>query len=817
MSVSSPNGAIDVVGARTHNLRAVNVRLPHGQVIAFTGVSGSGKTSLAIDTLHAEAQLRYLEGLSPFVRQFITPKDRPRVDRITGLGVTLAVDQRRLNRSPQSTVATLTGLDDYLRLLYSRLPGLSADAGAELRMLSTSHFDRYSAEGSCRVCHGNGGTACPDPDKVITQPELPLFGGASTWFARANSPEHDVLPQLADQWDVDLAQPWRDLPARFRETVLHGTGDTPVATTTVTRTRRSSAEITIERNEPLRGALAEVERLYRSAGTESAKDRYAVYMAVLVCVECGGSGYARLARTTTLAGVTYPEIVTSDIDDLAAWATTLPDTLNPAQREVADMVTADLTGRLSLLSRLGLGHLQINRTAPSLSGGELQRTRTAAQLSTALTGVIFVLDEPTAGLHPADKQPLREIIAALRDSGNTVLLVEHDPDLIEACDWVVDIGPGAGRHGGRLVVAGTPAQVAATPESVTGRYLGHDGPRIRRTGRAVGGSWITLSDVDVHNVRLPELRVPLGVLTCLTGVSGSGKSSLLHGALGAGLRAVLDGDLPTTVGRVTGAERLTWIHTVDQQPIGRTPRSNPATYTKAFDAIRKLFAGTGQAARRGLTASSFSFNSPDGRCEVCTGYGRRLVEMHFLPDVWVTCETCQGRQFTAPVLEVAYKGLAVDEVLALTVEEAIGVFTEPPALVATLDALRRVGLGYLTLGQSASELSGGEAQRLKLATAILYGTKSRGPGLVILDEPITGLHPDNVQTIVDAFDLLIRRGHTVVIAEHDLHVAAISDWIIDMGPGAGVDGGRVVAQGTPREVSAAGGLTATYLEPLVVR
>ncbi|MCK2221103.1 excinuclease ABC subunit UvrA [Actinomadura sp. ATCC 31491] len=810
----STGGAVEVTGARTHNLRGIDVRLPHGRIVAFTGVSGSGKTSLAIDTVHAEAQLRYLEGLSPFVRQFITPKDRPKVDRITGLGVTLAVDQRNANRSHMSTVASLTGLDDYLRLLFARLPGLATGAGAATRALTTAHFDRFSPEGRCPACLGLGGTSSPDPHRLIERPGLPLLAGATTWFDRPGA-DAEAMAALARLDGVDLALPWRDLPARFRERVLHGTGEEGVRYTSVIRHKRTGNEVTIEHGEPLPGLLAEVDRLYRASGTDSARARYEAYMSTATCPRCGGSGFGESARSVALAGHTYPELVEGTVDDLAAWAALLPTGLNHGQREVADTVLADLGTRLSLLSRLGIGHLQVNRTAPSLSGGELQRTRTAAQLSTALTGVIFVLDEPSAGLHPADKEPLEHIVRELRDAGNTVLLVEHDPDLVAAADWVVDIGPGAGRHGGRLVAAGTPEHVAAVPESVTGRYLASDAPRIRRRRRPPTGRHLVLREVDVHNVHLAEVALPLGVLTCVTGVSGSGKSSLLHDALGRSLAAALNGgDDPGTVGRLDGADRLTWVRTVDQQPIGRTPRSNPATYTKAFDHIRKLFAATPQARARGLTASSFSFNSPGGRCEDCTGYGRRLIDLSFLPGMWVTCETCDGRRFTPPVLEVAYQGLAIDQVLELTVEEAARVFAGTPAVARVMDALTRVGLGYLALGQSAMELSGGEAQRIKLAAALLQGAQERGNGLVIIDEPLAGLHPADVQRIFDGLDALLDQGTTVVIAEHDLHAAAVSDWLIDMGPGAGPAGGRVLAAGTPEEVAAADTLTARYLRDL---
>ncbi|WP_016699042.1 excinuclease ABC subunit UvrA [Actinoalloteichus spitiensis] len=777
--------------------------------MAFTGVSGSGKTSLAIDTLHAEAQLRYLEGMSPFVRQYITVRDRPQVDRITGLGATLAVDQRRLNRNPRSTVATLTGVDGYLGLLYSRLPALTDPAAGGL---TTSHFDRHSPEGRCPECHGMGGLLRATPDLIITDQDRPLTKGASPWFEKWRSNEHGVIPALAEKRGVDLGLPWRELPASFRAEVLHGTGDEAIEANVTVAMRKENSEVTFSSNQPMRGALAEVERLYGAAGSESAKQRYAKYMRLTSCSTCGGSGLGDTAREVTLGGISYQRIADQEIREVQRWSAGLPDTLTASQREVGGPLLAELDKRLHLLERLGLAHVQLSRNATSLSGGELQRTRLAAQLGTDLSGIVFVLDEPGAGLHPADKRHLLDITGELRASGNTVLLVEHDPELVARADWIVDLGPGAGRQGGTVIASGTPAEVSGVAESVTGRYLTGRGSRVRRASRPVGPGtrWLSLHGVKVHNVLAEEVRFPLGRLTCLTGISGSGKSSMLNDALGGGVTAALARRTCEAV-REVDLNGISWAAVVDQEPIGRTPRSNPATYTKAFDAIRALFAGTAQARDAGLTASSFSFNASGGRCEECTGYGRRLVDMHFLPDVWVTCEACDGRRFTPEVLAVTYRDLTIHDVLSLTVAEAAEVFTGPAALSKVLDAMRRVGLGYLQLGQSATELSGGEAQRLKLATAIQKGSASRSPGLVVLDEPVSGLHPADVQRMVDAFDLLLDAGNTVVVAEHDLHVAAAADWLIDMGPGAGSGGGRVLAEGTPTDTASATSPTASYL------
>ncbi|MEU3723191.1 excinuclease ABC subunit UvrA [Streptomyces sp. NPDC031705] len=803
---------IRVVRARTHNLKDVTVDIPRGGIVAFTGVSGSGKTSLAIDTVHAEAQLRYLEGLSPFVRQYITPKDRPQVDRIDGLGATLAVDQRRLNRHSRSTVATMTGIDSYLGLLYSRLPAV-AGGGPEL---SSGHFSRYSPEGGCPACHGAGATPHADPDLIITRPGLPLLEGGSPWFDKLRSPEQVAVPFLAERHGADLSRPWRELPESFRHALLHGTGEEPVSVSVQVPNKNTDAEVVYQLNQPLRGALAEVERLFAAAGTENAKQRYLPYMRQVPCPQCGGSGYGEAARTVSLAGVTYQELSALRVHEAQEWAAELSGVLGGVQREIGEALLPEVTNRLRLLDRLGLAHLELGRTAPTLSGGELQRARTAAQLSTSLTGIVFVLDELGSGLHPADKQKLRDILEHLRDSGNTVLLVEHDPDIVAQADWVIDLGPGAGRGGGRVMFSGPPHELAAHPDSVTGRYLDRSRPRITRArAGAAAGKWLEFKDIRAHTVRVDELRIPLNTLTCFTGVSGSGKSSLLGHAVAPALTAALAGSAHPGVGAVTGIEAVAWVDCVDQSPIGRTPRSNPATYTKAFDAIRKLYAATDRARALGLGASAFSFNAAAGRCEACTGYGKKLVNMHFLPDVWATCDVCDGRRFTPEVLSVTYRGLAVDQVLDLTVDEAAEFFGEPRALNAMLRALQQVGLGYLQLGQSATDLSGGEAQRLKLAEAIRRGAVGGRGGVVLLDEPLTGLHPADVQRMVGAFDALLAAGHTLLVAEHDLHLADSADWLVDMGPGAGEHGGRVVAEGTPAQVRATDSATAGHLRRLV--
>ncbi|WP_171111668.1 MULTISPECIES: excinuclease ABC subunit UvrA [unclassified Streptomyces] len=620
-------------------------------------------------------------------------------------------------------------------------------------------------------------------------------------------------PVFVARFAADLVRPWCEQPAEFRRAVLHGTGEEAVEIAYEATVKKSGTAVSVRDSRPWPGAIAEAERLYSGAASPAVRETYEPFVRNEPCAACEGTGLGAVARTVRLGGRRLHELLDRPVEDVLDWSEGLAATLGPAQREAAQAVLPALQARLRLLVRLGVGHVQLSRPAPTLSGGELQRARVAAQLRTDLSGVAFVLDEPSAGLHPADKARLGELIEELRGSGNTVLMIEHDPELISGADWVIDVGPRAGRGGGRLVAQGTPREVAAVPESLTGRYLAMPGGRVRRARRPVRADrMLSLTDVDVRTVRADRIDIPLGALTCLTGVSGSGKSTLLLDGVAGAVRARLEGTSAPGVGGVDWTGPLHWATVVDQEPIGRTPRSNPATYTKAFNLIRNLFAGTEAAARRGLTAGSFSFNSPGGRCEPCTGYGVRQVDMNFLPDVWVTCDVCDGRRFGPEVLAVTYRGLAIDEVLDLTVDEASGLL-DTHALRPVLTALRQTGLGYMRLGQSATVLSGGEAQRLKLAAALTKG--ARQPGLVVLDEPVTGLHPADVQVLVDAFDMLLAAGNTVVLAEHDLHLAAAADWLIDMGPGSGAAGGSVLHCGPPDTLRPDSGPTAGYLRGLL--
>lgn len=806
---------IEMSGVRTHNLRDVHVRVPRDAIVAFTGVSGSGKSSLVMDTLHAEAQLRYVEGFDLYTRMFLTPRDRPQVDQISGLTATLAVDQRNAGRNPNSSLGTLTGIDAYLGLVFARLAPL-ASGSTWTGPLHPAQFDPWTRDGICHTCIGARELAHAEPSLVVSQPDLPLMGGASAWFNAKLSNEATYLPSLADHYGTDLARSWREQPEGFRETVLHGSGDEKIPVVVTGSDTKRGTELTYKTQHTFVGAIAEVERAH-AAAPEDAKPLYHPFLVRRECPACDGTGLGTVARTVTLDGKTYRDVTEYRVLQVREWIESVAADMNDRQRSVGEVLVPEMRERLNLLIRLGLGHVELCRTAPTLSGGELQRARLSAQISTALTGLTYVFDEPGTGLHPADKQHLLDILRELRDAGNTVLFVEHDPDLIAHAEWVIDLGPGGGRDGGHLIAEGAPAAVASNPASVTGRYL-NDARYIftrRHAAPADTTKWLTVREATANNVTVDEVSIPLNRLTCLTGISGSGKSTLLHQIIAESVTASLAGTPLVAAKSVAGLDELCWIEVVDQTPIGKSPRSNPATYTKAFDQIRRLFASTDAARAQGLTASDFSFNSPGGRCETCQGLGQIKLDMQFLGDTYLTCQGCDGRRYTPDILTVTYDGLAMDEVLNLTVTEAVEVFREPGTLAALLRALNASGLGYLTLGQSSTTLSGGEAQRIKLARATLRGRHGHAPGLLVLDEPITGLHPEDAQKLMATLDLLIERGNTVVIAEHDIHAAASADWIIDLGPGSGEAGGRVINTGTPTQVAVGTGPTAPYLRRLI--
>lgn len=788
---------IVVEGARTHNLKDVDVRIPRGALVAFTGVSGSGKSSLAIDTIHATSQQWYLEGLSPFIRKFLVPDDRPDVDSITGLGASLAVDQQGANNNPNSTVGSLVGARHPLRLLFSRVAAFADDAGVEFKSRESTAFDPTHPDGQCEVCLGVGGDLNVDPNLVVAHPERSLLDGASDYAGKLRTRKGSTLelasiPALAQHFNADLALPWEELAEEFRNAFLYGTDE------------QIEVEIpgggqhtdwSINRNARLIGAIAEVQRLFSAAKSEKSRKRYRAFFNLTPCDACAGTGVGEAARNVTVNGWTYPQTAEAVVDDLARWSGDVLDGLNQIQREVAGPLLSELDSRIGSLARLGLGHVSLSRPVPTLSGGELQRVRLSAQLGSGLTGILYVLDEPSSGLHPNDRDDLVDVLIDLRDRGNTVIVVEHDMDVVRRCDWVVDIGPAAGIHGGQLVASGPPAEVAKNPESATGAYIALTAPAARsRPERPAPQQWLTLEHLSRNNVVDATVRLPLQRYSCITGVSGSGKSTLL-GAIADGLDATLNGS-PTHIG-IDGHESIRWVEQVTQAPIGRNGRSNAATYTKLFDQIRRLFSATPAAVAAGLDESAFSFNTNSGRCTECDGNGELTVDMHYLPSITTTCPTCHGKRFQDHILTVTIADRSIADVLDLTIEQASAVDAlNTEAIARMLGHLVDVGLGYLALGQPAPTLSGGEAQRLKLARLLARTTKT-GHGLVILDEPTAGLHPTDTARIIAVIESLVNQGTTVLVADHQTATRVEADWLITTGPGAGPAGGLIIDEAPP--------------------
>ncbi|WP_309080188.1 excinuclease ABC subunit UvrA [Zhihengliuella sp.] len=833
-----PDGFVRVRGARENNLRDVDVDVPRDAVVAFTGVSGSGKSSLAFGTIYAEAQRRYFESVAPYARRLIQQGHNPRVEHIGGLPPAVALQQRRGTATARSTVGTVTTLSNSLRILLSRA-GTYPD-GAE--PLDSDVFSPNTAAGACPECHGLGEAHTVDVDSLVPDPSLSIRDGAiAAWpGAWQGKSLRDILIHLG--YDVDV--PWRELPREDRDWILL-TEERPVVE--VVPLREHNAR-------PYKGrfisARSHVLHILNDSKSEPARRRALGFMRTGPCPHCDGTGLTRRALDVTFAGRTIAQLGAVSLTELAEIIrpTTELEAPESATRrhtsgetnEVAVAVTRDLLARIEVLLGLGLGYLGLARGTTTLSPGELQRLRIATQLRSGLFGVVYVMDEPSAGLHPADAEPLLELLQELKTSGNSVFVVEHNLDIVRAADWIVDVGPRAGDDGGRVLYSGPVAGLADVEGSVTRPYLfpaarsgddvdpaapapapprsPDDGGRVPRepAGR------LRLEGVTRHNLRGLDVDIPLGVLTAVTGVSGSGKSTLVGQALAGGVAEHLrvrsgadddaagDGAGADAPARIHGVEQLDRIVTVDQKPIGRTPRSNLATYTGLFDAVRKEFAALPAARERGFGPGRFSFNVPGGRCETCQGEGFVAVELVFLPGSYGPCPDCDGARFEPQTLEVAYRGKSIAEVLALSVDDAADFLADIPAAARSLDTLRNVGLGYLRLGQPATELSGGEAQRIKLATELQR--VRRGRTLYVLDEPTTGLHPDDVRVLMAQLNRLVDGGDTVVVVEHEMDVVAAADWVIDLGPGGGDAGGRVVAAGTPSIVAAAeASRTAPYL------
>ncbi|MBM7116409.1 excinuclease ABC subunit UvrA [Archangium primigenium] len=817
-----PRGTVQVRGARTHNLRNVDVDIPRDALVVFTGVSGSGKSSLAFGTLYAEAQRRYFESVAPYARRLMDQVGVPDVDTIEGLPPAVALQQQRGAPTTRSSVGSVTTVSNSLRLLYSRAghypPGQAH--------LEAEAFSPNTPAGACPQCHGLGRihevterSLVPDDSLTIRQRAIAAWPPA--WHGQNL---RDILVTLGH--DVDT--PWRELSRKDRDWILF-TEEQPTvpvyAGLTPAETRRA-----LKRKEPpsymgtFTSARKYVLQAFATTESESIKRRVARHLLSTACPLCEGKRLRRESLSVTFAGMDIGELSRLPLSRLAdvlrpTAEGTAPDLgklrrAHPEKALVAERFAKDLLGRIQTLRELGLGYLSLERGTPTLSPGELQRLRLATQIRSNLFGVVYVLDEPSAGLHPADTQALLAALAQLKRAGNSLFVVEHEVDVIREADWIVDVGPAAGEHGGQVLYSGPPEGLAAVEASQTRHYLleAHPGPR--HPLRAPTG-WLRLAGVRRHNLRGLDVDFPLGVFTTVTGISGSGKSSLVSQVLVELVSAHLghpppedeeEGEAlertPTAPaeGRiVSGMEGVTRLVRVDQKPIGRTPRSNLATYTGLFDTVRKLFAATKAARARKYDAGRFSFNVAKGRCETCEGEGFVSVELIFMPDVFAPCPTCHGARYNAKTLEIHYRDQSIADVLGMTVDTAHDFFAEEPPLRRALGVLKEVGLGYLRLGQPATELSGGEAQRIKLATELQR--VQRGHTLYVLDEPTTGLHPADVEKLLTQLNGLVAQGHTVLLVEHDLRVVAQSDWVIDIGPGAGDEGGRVVVAGPPATVA----------------
>ena len=854
---AGPAGMVKVRGAREHNLKNVDVDIPRDALVVFTGVSGSGKSSLAFSTLYAEAQRRYFESVAPYARRLIDQVGVPDVDAIEGLPPAVALQQQRGTPSARSSVGSVTTLSSLIRMLYSRA-GSYPDGQP---MLYAEDFSPNTPQGACPECHGLGRVYEVDEASMVPDPSLTIRERAvASWpLAWQGQNQRDILVTLG--YDVDI--PWRDLPQEQRDWILF-TEETPTVPVYAGMTPAQTRDALKRKLEPsyqgtFSGARRYVLHTFTHSQSALMRKRVSQFMRASACPLCAGKRLKREALTVTFAGLDIAELAQLPLLQLAevlkpvASATYVehgdeqgavlthaqtrdarqqraargdnahaggPDVrhtpnLSLEKRLAAQRIAQDLLERVATLIDLGLGYLALERSTPTLSSGELQRLRLATQLNSQLFGVIYVLDEPSAGLHPADGEALYEALLRLKAAGNSVFVVEHDLDTMRRADWLVDVGPAAGEQGGQVLYSGPPAGLAEVEASQTRNYLFDAQAAVPRTPREPGG-WLRLEGVTRNNLHNLDAAFPLGCFTAVTGISGSGKSSLVSQALlelvGAHLgqatapsepqeQSLEDDVAQASGGQVTaGLEHIRRLVQVDQKPIGRTPRSNLATYTGLFDHVRKLFAATDAAREQGFDAGRFSFNVAKGRCDTCEGEGFVSVELLFMPSVYAPCPTCHGARYNPQTLAVTWQGLNIAQVLQLTVTQALAVFEQQPAVQRALTVLHEIGLGYLRLGQPATELSGGEAQRIKLATELQR--MARGATLYVLDEPTNGLHPQDIDRLMLQLGRLVDAGHTVIVVEHDMRVVAQSDWVIDIGPGAGDQGGTLVACGTPQQVAA---------------
>ncbi len=826
-------GRVHVRGAREHNLKNVNLDIPRDALVVFTGVSGSGKSSLAFGTLYAEAQRRYLESVSPYARRLFHQMAVPEVDRIDGLPPAVALQQQRGSPTTRSSVGSVTTLSNLLRMLYSR----AGDYPRGQPLLYAESFSPNTPEGACPRCHGLGRVyevteQSMVPDDRLTIRERAVAAWPTAWQGQNL---RDILTTLGH--DVD--RPWRELPKKTRDWILF-TDEQPTVPVYAGYTLEEVRRALKRKEEPsymgtFTGARRHVLHTFANTQSQMMKKRVAQYMLSSLCPLCHGKRLRRESLSVKFAGMDLADMSQVPLKRLAgifrpyaegkAPGLTQLQEEHPEKAVVTQRIAEDLVARLAIVLELGLGYLTLDRSTPTLSPGELQRLRLATQVHSNLFGVVYVLDEPSAGLHPRDTEALLGALETLKTSGNSLFVIEHDLDVVRHADWIVDVGPAAGEEGGHILYSGPPEGLAQVEESRTRRYLFAE-PAVRLRAPRPPRGWLRLSGVTRNNLHHLDVAFPLGVFTSITGVSGSGKSSLVSQALVELVAEQLGHQPPTddeegedlerspvilTGGRIAGGlEGIKRLVVVDQRPIGRTPRSNLATYTGLFDHVRKLFAATRQARARHYDAGRFSFNVAKGRCETCAGEGFVMVELLFLPSVYTPCPTCHGARYNAKTLEITYRDKNIADVLGLTVDDAFEFFVDEPHVRRALDVVRQVGLGYLRLGQPATELSGGEAQRIKLAAELQR--IQRGTTLYVLDEPTTGLHPADVERLMAQLDGLVEAGNTVIVVEHEMRIVAGSDWVIDIGPGAGEEGGHIVAAGTPAVVAgSAVSRTAPYL------
>jgi excinuclease ABC subunit A len=937
--------SIDIRGARTHNLCNLDLSLPRDKLIVFTGLSGSGKSSLAFDTIYAEGQRRYVESLSAYARQFLSMMEKPDVDHIDGLSPAISIEQKSTSHNPRSTVGTVTEIYDYLRLLFARagIPKcpdhdttleaqtvsqmvdqvLAMEHGTRLMLLAPvvdnrkgehvqlmqdlmaqgfiraringevyeldqppqldlrkkhtieAIVDRFKvkddvrlrlaesfetalrlADGvariawmddsgneelvfsdrfACNICgyslteleprlfsFNNPSGACPscdglgvkqffDPERVVVNPSLSLAGGAIRGWDRRTTYYYQMIQSLAAHYEFDIETPFEELGDRLNEIILNGSGSEKIDFF-----YQNSRGMEVRKRHRFEGVIPNLERRYRETESGAVREELARFLNSQACPECDGTRLNRAARHVFVDNHALPEITSKSVGDAKAFFASLE--LEGWRATIADKIVKEISDRIGFLSDVGLDYLSLDRSAETLSGGEAQRIRLASQIGSGLVGVMYILDEPSIGLHQRDNQRLLGTLTHLRDIGNTVIVVEHDEEAIMAADHVVDLGPGAGVHGGKIVAEGTPDEIKKEPKSLTGQYLSGKRSIVIPDDRTDPDleRQITIVGATGNNLKSVEASIPIGLMTCITGVSGSGKSTLVNDTLYKAVADLLNKTSrnPAPHEEIRGLELIDRVIDISQSPIGRTPRSNPATYSGLFTPIRELFAGTQESRSRGYMPGRFSFNVKGGRCEACQGDGVIKVEMHFLPDVYVPCDVCRGKRYNRETLEIRYKGKNIHEVLEMTVEDALEFFKNVPVVAKKLQTLTDVGLSYIRLGQNATTLSGGEAQRVKLAKEL--SKRDTGRTLYILDEPTTGLHFHDIEHLLEVLHRLRDRGNTIVVIEHNLDVIKTADWIIDLGPEGGEGGGEVIATGTPEDIAAtARSFTGQYLKPLV--